>query len=124
MRGVEPRTSCMPCMRSNQLSYIPLFCVIIITVYQCWCMLWPMPREIINRLTGTVRIKATISETNKLHQNSVVFRPALIAPGTIRINILSTASIEVIETVSVAMAVFIAKCGDTCFLKRERMVRR
>ena len=23
MRGVEPRTSCMPCKRSNQMSYIP-----------------------------------------------------------------------------------------------------
>ena len=56
------------------------------------------------RLTGTVRINATTSEARRLNQNSESPRFAFIAPGMSRIKILSTASIEIIEVVSVAIA--------------------
>ena len=56
------------------------------------------------RFTGTVIINATTSDTARLSQNSAVSRLALMAPGTSNINILSTASIETIELVSVAIA--------------------
>ncbi len=67
-----------------------------------------MPRAIISRLTGTVIIKAIASDSSRLHQNNPSPKLALIAPGTNNINILSTASMVLIDTVSVANAVFIA----------------
>ena len=48
---------------------------------------------------------ATASDTSRLHQNNPVLRPAWIAPGTARINKLSTISIVAIDNVSDATAV-------------------
>jgi hypothetical protein len=68
----------------------------------------PPLRTINQRLTGTVTKKAMNKATAKLHQNIPFDKPAAKAPG-IRISIkLSTISIEVIDTVSVANVVLIA----------------
>ena len=47
-----------------------------------WTAVWPLPRASSQRLTGTVRTKATTSANERLPQNSSVSRPACIAPGT------------------------------------------
>ena len=47
---------------------------------------------------------ATASDATRVPQNSQLARPAVIAPGTARINALSTSSITAIDTVSAARA--------------------
>ena len=50
----------------------------------------PRPRTISHRCTGTVSTNAIRRLSKRLHQNSPSARPAAIAPGTIRMNALST----------------------------------
>ena len=61
---------------------------------------WPRPRAISALFTGTVSTKATARLAARLHQNRPSLSPAAIAPGTSRMNALSTSSITPIETVS------------------------
>ena len=59
-----------------------------------------MPLAIKYLLTGNATIKAAMSESSILLQNSDVFKPALIAFGTSMTNPLSTISMTAIERVS------------------------
>jgi hypothetical protein len=54
--------------------------------------------------SGSATTKAIASPTPRLHQNFASPSPASIAPGTIRMNALSTISITAIEAVSDAKA--------------------
>jgi hypothetical protein len=61
--------------------------------YRCTTA-WPMPREIIHRLSGVVSMKATASEAAREAQNGTLLKPASIAPGTARMNALSSSSVD------------------------------
>src|SRR5918994_3769541 len=73
-----------------------------------WTTACPLPRPIIQWLTGSVTTNATASENARATQNTQFARPAPIAPGTPTITALSTTSITRIEIVSAASATLIA----------------
>jgi hypothetical protein len=111
-------TSSMPWKRASQLRQCPVIeilcnCNTVTPVTQWWpcsecTSAWPIPRLISQRLTGTVTTNATTSDMRRLIQNSGLSRFAFSAPGMNMMTRLSTISIEVIDTVSDASAIFIA----------------
>src|SRR5215210_445218 len=70
-----------------------------------WTAVWPFPRPISQRLTGTVRTKAIARANARLPQNRSVSSPASMAPGMTRRMMLSTTSIVAIDSVSEARAI-------------------
>ncbi len=69
-------------------------------------------------------MNAAISEKIRLHQKRPVLRPALIAPGISKMKALSTASIEIIEVVSVTTAALIASLPLMSLPYSERIVSK
>ena len=74
-------------------------------MHRVWTTAWPLPRPIIQWLTGTVTTKAIASAAASDHQNSALLSVASMAPGSSTRNALSTTSMVRIETVSAASAV-------------------
>ena len=77
-------------------------------MWYLWAIAWPLPQEMSQRFTGSATKNATTKDTAKLAQNSPLVSPAVIAPGTASMKMLSANSIVVIDAVSAANATFIA----------------
>ncbi len=83
---------------------------------------WPLPRPIIHRLTGVVTTNARASENASEPQNRRSDSPAVMAPGTPTMTVLSISSITAMETVSEASATFAACRSGTPARSTLRMV--
>ena len=116
IRTVVPKiaatASTVPTTRGGGPPWMPVSCTAV----------WPLPRAISHRFTGTVSTKATASANESAPQNSRSERCASIAPGTVSMIRLSTTSMVAIEIVSEASAIGITALSARPARKSGRLV--
>ena len=88
-----------------------------------WTAVWPLPRAISQRLTGTVRTNAMKRANASEPQKSRSESPASIAPGMTSRIALSTTSIVAIDRVSDARAIGITTASARPARRSGRLVR-